>query len=407
MPISEAVRVAVEARVRQLKQNQGYRWLFALDKSASLGPTRYRDVSRDREVDVWCTNDYLGQSVSPSVISAATSVAARVGIGSGSVRSISGTTSLHVELENAIARFHRKEAGLVFNSGFICNESCLYILGKHIPNVMIFSDEKNHASMAHGIINSRAEKVIFRNNDVEHLSWCLAQAPRERPKIIAFESVYSMDGTVSPIAQIVELAAKHDALTYLDEVHAVGMYGPTGAGVSEQLGVQSQVDIVQGTFGKAFGTIGGYVATSSALKEFLVQHSPGFIFSTSMPAAVVAASLQSLSEVSQNPGLRERHQARVAMVRARLKAQGHVVMSEQSHIVPVYMGSAEVATAATRCLFEEHSIFVQAIKPPSVRVGEERLRVTPMPQHSEEQIDRLCFALAAISGRLSLPTAHG
>jgi 5-aminolevulinate synthase len=397
----------MEERLQALRDEHQDRRFFALDKSRALGPTRYAERGTGRVIDVWCTNDYLGQSLSPAVSEAALRVIAESGIGTGSVRSISGTTSLHFELERELAKFHGKEAALLFNSGFICNESCLYVLGKSLPGLVIFSDEKNHASMAQGIIHSRAEKVVFRHNDVEHLEAALKRVPRERPKLVVFESVYSMDGTVSPIREIVALSKKYGALTYLDEVHAVGMYGPTGAGVSQELGVQPEIDIVQGTFGKALGTIGGYVATTSLMREFLVQHAPGFIFSTSMPAAVIAASLQSLGEIVDAVELRQAHRANVKKVRALLQSDGHVVMSEASHIIPVFVGSASLATRATAALLEKHQIFAQAIKPPSVKRGEERLRITPMPQHSDEQIQRLRRALADVRQELSIGSGQG
>jgi 5-aminolevulinate synthase len=396
----------MEQRLRVLSGEQQDRRFFALDKSAELGPTRYTERSTGRTIDVWCTNDYLGQSLSGTVIGAARDVITACGVGTGSVRSISGTTSLHFDLERAIAEFHGKQAALVFNSGFICNESCLYVLGKCIPGLVILSDEKNHASMALGIINSRAEKVIFRHNDVDDLEAALKRLPRERPKLIVFESVYSMDGTVSPIEKVVALAKRYNALTYLDEVHAVGMYGPTGAGISQELGVQDEIDIVQGTFGKALGTIGGYVATTSLIREFLIQHAPGFIFSTSMPACIIAASLQSLREIASAVELRKAHRANVQKVRTLLDSDGHVVMSKASHIIPVFVGSAALATRATMTLLERHRIFVQAIKPPSVKQGEERLRITPLPQHSDAQIGRLRDALAELRRELPPLARH-
>jgi len=384
-------------RLKALRDEQQDRRFFALDKSRELGPTRYKERGTGRVIDVWCTNDYLGQSLSPTVSDAALRIIAESGVGTGSVRSISGTTSVHLELEGAVAKFHSKEAALVFNSGFICNESCLYVLGRNIPGLVILSDEKNHASMAHGIINSRAEKVVFRHNDVEHLEAALKSIPVERPKLVVFESVYSMDGTVSPIREVVALAKKYGAMTYLDEVHAVGMYGATGGGVSQELGVQGEIDIVQGTFGKALGTIGGYVATTSVIREFLIQHAPGFIFSTSMPTGVIAASLQSLKEIVDAVELRKAHRANVQKVRDLLELDGHVVMSKASHIIPVFIGIATLATRATALLMEKHRIFAQAIKPPSVKSGQERLRITPMPQHSDEQVQRLRHALAEIA----------
>lgn len=392
----------MKERLQALQDEYQDRRFFALDKSAELGPTRYAERSTGRVIDVWCTNDYLGQSLSPAVSKAALRIIADCGIGTGSVRSISGTTSVHFELERALAKFHGKESALLFNSGFICNESCLYVLGKSLPGLVIFSDEKNHASMAQGIIHSRAEKVVFRHNDAEHLEAALKRVPRDRPKLVVFESVYSMDGTVSPIREFVELSKKYGALTYLDEVHAVGMYGPTGAGVSQEVGVQSEIDIVQGTFGKALGTIGGYIATTSLIREYLIQHAPGFIFSTSMPAAVVAASLESLNEIVGAVELRRAHRANVQKVRTLLEGDGHVVMSKASHIIPVFVGSAALATRATATLLEKHQLFVQAIKAPSVKLGEERLRITPMPQHSDEQIQRLRHALSAIRRELAL-----
>ena len=348
------------------------------------------------EVAVWCSNDYLGMSQNPKVLAAMHEALDTVGAGSGGTRNISGTTHYHVELEEELADLHDKEAALLFTSAFVANDTTLSTLVDLIPGTVIFSDEKNHASMIAGIRHGKGEKRIWRHNDIGHLREQLAQYPKSTPKIIAFESVYSMDGHIAPISEICDLAKEFGAMTYLDEVHAVGMYGPRGAGVAAREGVADRIDIINGTLAKGFGVMGGYIAASRDCCDAIRSYAPGFIFTTSLTPAVAAGALTSIRHLKFSNSERERHQERATTVKARLEQCGLPVMNNPSHIVPVAVGDPVHCKAVTDALLDNHNIYVQPINYPTVPRGTERIRLTPTPLHSDAHIDHLCDALSTL-----------
>lgn len=351
----------------------------------------------DRATDavVWCSNDYLGMGQSPIVKAAMHAAIDAYGAGAGGTRNIAGTTVLHDALEAELADLHGKQAALLFGSGFAANEAALSTLGRAFENCVIFSDADNHASMIAGIRHSGADKRIWRHNDLAHLESLLAAEPAGRLKIIAFESVYSMDGTIAPIAAICDLADKYGAFTYLDEVHAVGMYGAQGGGVAEQEGVAHRVDLIQGTLAKAYGVVGGYIAGDALTIDAVRSFSPGFIFSTAMPPTVAAGALASVRHLRGSSVERDGQRRAVASVRAHLERAGIPTMDNPSHIVPVLVGEAKRCKEITDRLLETHGVYIQPINYPTVPKGTERLRITPGPLHGEEQIIRLIEALAA------------
>ena len=387
----------------RLRDEGRYRVFAELERVVGAFPrARFHHDGKTRDVTVWCSNDYLAMGQHPVVIEAMQAAITAQGSGAGGTRNISGTNTLHVALERELAQLHAKEAALVFTSGYVANETTLQTLGALLPGCEIYSDAFNHASMIAGIRHSGAARKIFRHNDLGHLEELLAAADPRTSKIVAFESVYSMDGDVSPIAELCDLAHRYNALAYLDEVHAVGMYGQRGAGVAERDGALDKVDIVQGTLAKAFGVVGGYIASTSATIDFVRSCGSGFIFSTSLPPAIAGAALASIRYVTVHSELRARHQERSATLKRRLTAAGLPVMPSVTHIVPVSVGDAALCKRASDLLMDRHSIYVQPINYPTVPRGTERLRLTPTPLHSDDDMTRLVAALQDVWQALGL-----
>jgi 5-aminolevulinate synthase len=390
--------------LRRLHDEGRYRVFAELERIVGAFPRArlHRDGQPPRDVTVWCSNDYLAMGQHPDVVAAMRTAIDAQGSGAGGTRNISGTNTLHAQLERELALLHGKEAALVFTSGYVANETTLQTLGAMLPGCELYSDALNHASMIAGIRHSGATRRIFRHNDVAHLEELLAGADPATPKIVAFESVYSMDGDISPIGEICDVAHRYGALAYLDEVHAVGMYGARGAGVAERDGALAQVDIVQGTLAKAFGVVGGYIASSAATVDFVRSCGSGFIFTTSLPPAIAAAALASVRHVSAHPELRVRHQERAASLKRKLAQAGLPVMPSATHIVPVFVGDAALCKQACDLLLERHAIYVQPINYPTVARGSERLRLTPTPLHGDEEMARLVSALQDVWQTLGL-----
>ena len=393
-------------KITELKQEGRYRVFAELERTAGAFP-RAKSHGADgvKEITVWCSNDYLGMGQNPDVLAAMHAAVDKYGAGAGGTRNISGTNHCHVVLERELAKLHGTESALLFGSGWVANMTALSTIGALMPGCIILSDEKNHNSMIEGMRHCKAEKKIFRHNDAAHLEELLAECDPERPKLVAFESIYSMDGDISPIAQIVELAEKYGAMTFLDEVHAVGMYGPRGAGVAAREGLADRITIIQGTLAKAFGVVGGYIAGAAGLCDVVRSYGPGFIFSTSMPPAVAAAALASLRHLRDHDELREKHQERAAELKRRLTEAGLPVMPSESHIVPVLVGDPRLCKEACDELLECFGIYVQPINYPTVPKGTERLRFSPTPLHDNDAMDCLIDALTAVWGRLGLKAA--
>ena len=387
-----------------LRAAGNYRVFAEIERQAGHFPRarRWTAEGRAADVTVWCSNDYLGMGQHPAVIEAMTDALARCGAGAGGTRNISGTTHQHVLLEAELADLHGKEAALLFTSGYVSNWATLSTLATRLPGCIVFSDALNHASMIEGIRHSRAECRRFRHNDAAHLDELLSAVEPGRPKIVAFESVYSMDGDIAPIAEIVAVCERHGALSYLDEVHGVGLYGPRGGGVAEREGLMHRIDVIEGTLGKAFGVMGGYITGSRILCDFVRSFASGFIFSTALPPAIAAGATASIRHLKHSQVERLRHQDRVRLVRDRLDAFGIPHLDNPSHIIPVMVGNAHHAKMISDWLMEHHGIYVQPINYPTVPMGTERLRLTPSPVHSDGDIDRLVTALSDIWSRCEL-----
>jgi 5-aminolevulinate synthase len=396
-------------RIAQLKAEGRYRVFADLERQAGGFPAARQHVggAQHRPVTVWCSNDYLGMGQHPAVLAAMQEAIARTGAGAGGTRNISGTTHYHVLLEQELAALHGKEAALLFTSGYVANEAALSCLAASLPNCIVFSDALNHASMIQGIRHSGAEKKIFRHNDVAHLEQLLAAADPGRPKLVAFESVYSMDGDISPISEILDLCERYGALSYLDEVHAVGLYGEEGAGVAQRDAVMGRVDVVQGTMGKAFGLMGGYIAASATLADFLRSHASGFIFTTALPPALAAGARASIQYLKSADGeaLRARHRNRVATLRRKLDAAGIPHIDNPSHIVPVMVKDPVKCKMISDILLDSYGIYIQPINYPTVPKGLERLRITPSPLHSDGDIDHLVRSIESLWSQCALARA--
>ena len=388
----------------RLRDEGRYRVFAELERIVGAFPRArlHREGEAPRDVTVWCSNDYLAMGQHPAVVEAMQAAIGAQGSGAGGTRNISGTNTLHAALERELASLHGKDAALVFTSGYVANETTLQTLGAMLPGCELYSDAYNHASMIAGIRHSGATRRIFRHNDPRHLEELLSAADPEAPKVVAFESVYSMDGDVSPIGDICDVAHRYGALTYLDEVHAVGMYGARGAGVAERDGVLDKVDIVQATLAKAFGVVGGYIASTAATVDFVRSCGSGFIFTTSLPPAIAAAALASVRLVSSQPELRARHQERAATLKRRLAAANLPVMPSTTHIVPIAVGDAALCKQASDLLLDRHAIYVQPINYPTVPRGTERLRLTPTPLHGDDDMTRLVSALQDVWQTLGL-----
>ena len=396
---------AFEAALNALRNERRYRVFADLERVAGRFPKAvFRDsADNEREIAIWCSNDYLGMGQHPKVIAAMQETAGRMGAGAGGTRNISGTNRKLVELERSLADLHRKESALAFTSGFVSNEAAISTIARLLPDCLILSDQLNHASMIAGVRQSGMQKQIFRHNDVGHLRELLQAAGKSRPKLIVFESVYSMDGDISAIEQIADLADEYGALTYIDEVHAVGLYGPRGGGITDREGLTDRIDIIEGTLAKGFGTMGGYIAAKKSIVDAVRSYASEFIFTTALPPALCAAAAASIEHLKESNVEREQHQRQAQRTKEVLTEAGLPVMPTATHIVPLIVGEAQACKAASDMLLERHGIYIQPINYPTVPKGTERLRITPTPFHTDDMIDGLRDALVQVWEALDLP----
>ncbi|MHA1549776.1 MAG: 5-aminolevulinate synthase [Alphaproteobacteria bacterium] len=393
-----------ERAVEALRDEKRYRVFADLERQVGQFPRAlYRRAGETREIVIWCSNDYLGMGQNNKVVCALQETAGRMGAGAGGTRNISGTNHPLVELEAELADLHAKESALVFTSGFISNEAAISTIARLLPDCLLLSDQLNHASMIEGVRRSRCQKQIWRHNDLAHLEELLKAAGSDRAKLIVFESVYSMDGDIAPVEAVCDLADKYGAMTYIDEVHAVGMYGPRGGGITERDGVADRVDVIEGTLAKAFGTLGGYIAGESAVIDAVRSYAPEFIFTTALPPAMAAAACASIRHLKESRVEREAQQRQAARVKAALAAARLPMISSETHIVPVLVGDSQACKLASDRLLDRHGIYIQPINYPTVPRGTERLRITPTPFHDDALISALTSALVETWRALDMP----
>jgi 5-aminolevulinate synthase len=381
--------------IQTLKNEGRYRSFLPLKRQAAQPPFASSKTMAD-PFTVWCSNDYLGMSRHPVVLKAVHDTLDEAGCGAGGTRNIAGTSEYIVALETSLADLHQKESALVFSSGYVANQTALATLAQLLPEAIIFSDEKNHASIIQGIRLARCDKKIFRHNDAAHLEELLQSVPLDQPKIVVFESVYSMDGDIAPIAEFIALAKQYNALTYIDEVHAVGLYGPRGGGISEQLGLADQIDIINGTLGKAYGCVGGYIAGDADIVDVVRSYGNGFIFTTALPPHVAAGAMASVEYLKDHSTEREAQQKMAALTKQKLTEAGLNILPSETHIIPLLIGDAELCKQKADQLLREYQIYVQPINYPTVPRGTERFRLTPGPFHTEKDIEKLTDALVAV-----------
>ena len=392
--------------IADLKKNGEYRIFKDIDRvSGSFPLAKNNNLKKNNDIIVWCSNDYLGMGQHPFVIEAIERAMHEVGVGSGGTRNISGTNRYHILLEQEISNIHKKDSSLLFTSAYVANQSAINILGSKLKNCVIFSDEKNHASIINGIKGSKAEKKIFKHNDMIHLESLLKSVEISKPKIIIFESVYSMDGDFTPIKKITNLAKKYNALTYLDEVHGVGLYGKNGGGVAEEQNVMDEIDIINGTLAKAFGLMGGYISASKTIIDFVRSFAPGFIFTTSLPPAIASGAIASIKYIKNNNELRKKLNEKCLLIKEKLLKSNIPFIKTKSHIIPIIIGDSVLCKKVSDELYDKHKVYLQSINFPTVPRGEEGLRITPTPLHTDKMIDELIYALKQTWKKLKLKHA--